>query len=175
MSELLDPKHKAIRDTLRLVGPIVVAVGALFIAVAMVSFFSAGPFERPRYFWCAFVGMPLLFVGIVISKFAFLGAVSRYTAGEVAPVGKDVANYMVASTKDSIRDIAAAVGEGFASAATPTVAGSRCRNCNAENDPSANFCDRCGAPLATLTRCTKCGTDNDVDAHFCDHCGAAIA
>jgi hypothetical protein len=33
--------------------------------------------------------MPILFVGTAMCMFGFMGALARYQAGEVAPVGKD--------------------------------------------------------------------------------------
>ena len=50
--------------------------------VGVGSFFSAfGSAEFPRYFWCAFVGMPIVFVGLVMCQFAFMGAIFRDQAG----------------------------------------------------------------------------------------------
>src|SRR5262245_54969990 len=114
MSELIDPRHEKTRSLLRILGVVIAAVGLLLTVIGIGSFFAAfGGFGPPRLFWCSFLGMPLLFVGVAISQFAFLGAVTRYTAGEVAPVGKDAVNYMVDGTKGAIRDAAAAIGEGF--------------------------------------------------------------
>ena len=48
----------------------------------------------------------------------------------------------------------------------------RCSRCGAENPPDAQFCMRCGTPLAQ--RCPVCGTDNPLDAHFCLRCGAPL-
>lgn len=159
---------------LRVLGPAISAAGLVFMIIGIGSFFAAfGSFEPPRYFWCAFVGMPLLAVGTMICKFAYIGAVSRYMAGEIAPVGKDVTNYMVEGTKDSIRDVATAIGEGFSAAKSPHT--SRCNKCGTENETSANFCRECGAPLVKTKRCDKCGDLNAADARFCDHCGAAVA
>jgi hypothetical protein len=68
-------------------------VRLLFMIVGYGSFFASfGSFEPPRFFWCAFVGMPLLFVGIVMCMFGYLGAFQRYVTGESAPVAKDVVN-----------------------------------------------------------------------------------
>src|SRR5262245_19480900 len=174
MSDLENPEQDTIRTTLRTIGPAIAIVGLLFTIVGVGSFFSSfGSFEPPRNFWCAFVGLPLMAVGIGISKFAYIGAVTRYLANEVAPVGKDVTNYMVDGTKDSIRDVAAAIGEGFAAAHSPH--GLRCQKCGTENEASANFCRECGSPFAKTKRCEKCGESNAADAHFCDHCGAAVA
>jgi hypothetical protein len=79
----------------------------------MLSFFTAfdggGP---PKYFWCVFVGMPLIFVGLVICKFAFMGKVLRYAAGEAAPVGKDTFNYMARETKSGVADVSEAFFQG---------------------------------------------------------------
>ncbi len=174
MSDLEDPGHDDVRSLLRTIGPAMVAIGLIFIVIGFGSFFTAfGSFEPPRYFWCAFVGMPLAGVGMMISKFAYLGTVTRFVAGEVAPVGKDVTNYMVEGTKDSIRDAAIAVGEGFAAAKTPH--GLRCTKCGTDNETSANFCRECGSPLAKTKRCEQCGELNNANARFCDHCGAAVA
>lgn len=48
----------------------------------------------------------------------------------------------------------------------------RCARCDTENPPEAQFCMRCGAPLAH--RCPVCGTENPLDAQFCLHCGAPL-
>jgi ribosomal protein L40E len=180
MNDSLDPEeHSELRTTLQSIGPSMAGVGLLLTIVGVASFFSAfgdphGGF--PRYFWCAFLGLPLIAVGGWISQFAFLGTITRYMAGEVAPVGRDMTNYMVDGTKDSIRDVAAAVGEGFASAG---IVGStsciRCHKCNADNDLAAKFCDGCGTSLAKTKPCEKCGELNDPDARFCDNCGVAVA
>src|SRR5262245_47588762 len=110
MAEPVDPQnsqHTDIRMLLRIVGPAIVIVGLIFTIVGMVSFFSAfGGFEPPRQFWCAFVGLPLIVFGGAISQFAFAGAVARYMADEMAPVGKDVVNYMAGGVKQSVRDMA---------------------------------------------------------------------
>ena len=74
----LDPGHNDIRDLLRVVGPAVLAVGVLFMIIGVGNFFASfGTFQPPRYFWCAFVGIPLMGVGMAICKFAFIGAVTR--------------------------------------------------------------------------------------------------
>lgn len=174
MPKQIDPNHAPTRDLLRVVGPVVVLTGLLFTGVGIGSFFSAfGTFEPPRYFWCAFVGIPLLGVGGFICRFAFLGAVSRYMANEVAPVGKDVVNYMADGTKGAVREVAAAIGEGLRGDVSGR--GVRCRQCNADNEADANYCNQCGAVLNATQACASCGEQNDADARFCNHCGQAIA
>jgi Double zinc ribbon len=174
MTDLEDPGHDDVRSLLRTLGPALAVLGLIFMVIGIGNFFASfGSFGPPRYFWCAFVGMPLLGVGIGISKFAYMGAVTRYVASEVAPVAKDATNYMVEGTKDSIRDVATAIGEGFVAAKSPHAL--CCHKCGSENEPSANYCHECGAPLAKTKRCEKCGQPIDSDAHYCDHCGAAVA
>jgi hypothetical protein len=151
-NEIGGQRHQEIRGVLRIVGPVVAVVGLVFIIIGMGSFFSSfGNFggEPPRNFWCVFVGAPLLMIGLGISKFAFLGAVGRYVAGEAAPVAKDTLDYLARGTGDSIKTVARAIGEGLSEArgeaAPPTVP--RCRQCNAANDADAKFCKNCGAML----------------------------
>jgi double zinc ribbon protein len=173
MSDLKDPHHDDVRSLLRALGPGIAVIGLIFMVIGIGSFFASfGSFEPPRYFWCAFVGMPLLGVGLMISKFGYIGSIARYIASEGAPVAKDATNYMVDGTKDSIRNVATAVGEGFAAAKSPQAA--RCQKCGTENETSANYCRECGAPLRAQKRCAKCGDLNDANARFCDHCGAAV-
>jgi len=94
MPNEIDPQHSDTRDFLRVLGPLVAGVGLIFTIIGIgnffASFYSFGPgsFGLPRYFWCAFIGLPLLAVGGSICKFAFMGAVTRYIADEVAPVAK---------------------------------------------------------------------------------------
>jgi hypothetical protein len=173
MSPHIDPQHPERRNTLRLIGPAVVVVGVIFAAIGIGSFFSAfGTFEPPRYFWCAFIGLPLIGIGVMICKFAFLGSVTRYMANEVAPVGKDMVNYMADGTKGAVRDMAAAVGEGFRASESERRQ-VRCCKCNTANDATAKFCKSCGAPFQNKA-CPSCGDLNDADAQFCDSCGKVI-
>ena len=113
MQQIESPKHKPIRTFLRRAGPVTAAAGLVFIAIGFISFFSAmGASGPPKYFWCAFVGMPLLFVGIVMTKAGYIGSVARYLAAETAPVAKDTANYMAEGTKDAVKTVAKAATEG---------------------------------------------------------------
>ena|SRR6185295_19733403 len=150
----INPGHEGVRSALRIAGPALAILGGMFMAIGLISFFSAfGSFAPPRYLWCCFVGMPLLAVGLMITKVAFMGAVARYMAEEIAPVGKETFNYTVAGTKDSVRDLAAAVGEGLRGTATPhDAAHVHCPNCRAENEPAARFCNQCGAAMGVGSR-----------------------
>jgi hypothetical protein len=144
----INPQHSNTRQVLRTVGPLLAGTGALLIVVGVGSFFASfGSFEPPRYFWCCFVGMPLLAIGLAVTKMGFLGSFVRYHSGEVAPVQKDTFNYLAKGTQDGVKTLAAAVGEGLA-AGRAARTGVHCRRCNRGIDADARFCKNCGVSLA---------------------------
>jgi hypothetical protein len=119
MSKLQTPRHNGTRLFLRVAGPVVAAVGLIFIIIGTVSFFSAfGGGGPPRLFWCAFVGMPLLFVGSVLCMFGFMGAVVRYTAAEQVPVATDAINDLAEGTQGAVKTVARSIAEGVKEAQT---------------------------------------------------------
>ena len=139
------------RAALRIVGPLLLGIGILLTAVAMIDFFAAfGSFQQPRNFWMGFIGLPLVAAGAALTKFAFLGPASRYVAGELTP---------------TLRDTLGALGvEG---------AGVVCASCGGRNAADARFCDDCGAPMQRT--CPSCNAPNAADARFCDDCGTELA
>lgn len=113
MSNLQTAKHRSARSILRIAGPAVLVAGVIFMIVGAVDFFSAmGNFGAPQLFWCFFVGMPLLFAGSVLSMFGYMGAVSRYVAGEQVPVVTDALNDLAQGTQNAVRTVARSVAEG---------------------------------------------------------------
>lgn len=170
----ISPRHREIRQVLRIVGPLAVGLGVLLIAIGVGNFFlSFGNLEPPRFFWCAFLGMPILFVGTALCMFGFMGAVARYQAGEVAPVGKDTFNYLATGTKGGVQTMATAVGAGLAQGMSGSDNGVCCPRCGHLGDAGAKFCDECGSPLSKA--CPSCGRGNDGDAKFCAACGRPLA
>lgn len=144
--ERIDPHHLRRRSGLRVLGVTLAVLGLLFTATGFVSFFTAfGTFEPPRYFWCAFVGLPLLGVGLGICQFAFLGSFSRFVAGEAAPVQRDTFNYLAEGTQPGVRSLARAAAEGI-SEGLARPAGT-CPQCHQPTAPGAKFCSQCGAAL----------------------------
>lgn len=165
------------RDFFRLLGPIVLATGGLLTLIGFVSFFSAfGGGGMPQYFWCAFVGLPLVAAGAFLCKLGYLGAMTRYVAGEVAPVGKDVVNYMARETKGSVKDVASAMAEGLRTGLHGAEAIPReCASCRTRNDRDARFCKQCGMVLEDKILCAHCGKSCGCDSRYCTDCGKAIA
>jgi len=174
--EDIDQGHEEKRAVLRFLGVSMVIIGGLMIAGGLVSFFSAfgnNNFGPPRHFWLAFVGMPILGIGMAICKYAFLGTVVRYVAGEVAPAATDTLNYVAEEGAEGIEAVAKAVSHGLAEG-VGTGARIRCPACNHENEPDARFCSNCAAAMSGETACPSCGRSNDADAKFCDGCGARL-
>jgi hypothetical protein len=109
------PHQPAVRKTLRIGGLVTLAIGGVLVAIGIGNFFASfGSFQPPRFFWCCFLGMPLLFVGGAMTMFGFMGAVQRYAAGESAPVAKDVVNYLGETTQPGVKSLAKAMTEGVA-------------------------------------------------------------
>jgi hypothetical protein len=116
MQNLESPKHRGVRKFLRTAGPLTLAAGGLLTLAGLGSFFLAmfthsGP---PVLFVCAFAGMPLMFLGIVMCMFGFMGSLARFVATEQAPVAKDTINYMAEGTQDAVRTVARAAAQGVA-------------------------------------------------------------
>ncbi len=158
------------RNILRLLGPIVLILGIVFLGVAIRDFFvgfnNSTTFGEPQNerFHYAFIGMPLIFVGGAMTSFGYMGSVLRYQASQVAPVGKDVVNYMLDNTKDS--------ASGFAKAIRSDKAVLHCVNCSSEVSQSDKFCNECGASLAKS--CPKCKAMSPQKSKYCNECGYDI-
>ena len=71
----------------------------------------------------------------------FLGAASRYVAGETTPVIKDSAAYL--TDGEGILGVGRTVDDAQEPATGPF-----CSTCGTRNDADARFCDSCGAALA---------------------------
>lgn len=168
----IDPHHQTSRDALRVAGPILVGIGLLFLIVGIGSFFASfGGFQPPRYFWCAFVGMPIFAAGIACCRLGYLGRMSRYVAGEVVPVQKDTFNYLAEGMRPGVQTLAGAIRDGLAADESSALS---CPKCQATNEADANFCSHCGAELPRERSCPACSAANAANARFCDQCGKAL-
>jgi len=134
------------RSVFRVVGLVVLVVAVGFLVVGLKDFFSsADSFDGPHRFWMAFVGLFGLAVAGWCLQAGFMGAASRYVAGETMPVVKDSAAYL-------------ADGEGLLGVGRTV------------DDPATGARGEALGPF-----CSKCGVRNDADASYCDSCGAALA
>lgn len=136
--------QRSVRITLRVVGLVLLAVALGLLAVGLQNLFSTrDSFDGPDKFWMVFVGILVLGPAGWCLQAGFVGAASRYVAGETSPVVKDSAAYLT--------DGQGLLGVGrtvdHASVAS-TATGPYCSKCGTRNDADASFCDKCGAALA---------------------------
>ena len=174
----IDLHHQRTQSVLRLVGPVVLVTGVICTAIGLISFFSSfGTFQPPRYFWAAMIGLPLIGIGLGITRLGYLGAYFRYFSGEVTPVATDTFNTMSEGARHGLETIAHAAGRGFsAGMGTNLPPGEQavvCARCEAPNPVNAKFCNQCGTALKGIT-CSDCGAAVDAGSRFCNQCGKAI-
>ena len=164
--------NKSVKKVLRIVGPIVLLVGIVLVGITirdMFASFNSPPFTETgeRRYHYAFIGMPFIFVGGVMTSFGFMGTVLRYQASQVAPIGKDVINYMLDNTKDSAGSFMNSVtSKGKENAVL------HCVKCNHKVSREDKFCDECGVPLAKT--CPNCMAISAQSAKFCKECGLSL-
>lgn len=153
-------------------------IGLALTAIGIGNFFYAfANGGMPSYFWCAFLGIPMTGVGLMLAQFGFLGALVRYQAGEVTPVVTDTFNDLAEGTQTGVRSMSKALGQGLSEGlggGSTTSAQQTCPQCQAGNDVDARFCDACGSALAQVRVCAGCRKENDPQARFCDQCGKSL-
>lgn len=95
MTYKASPRHTQSRNVLRVLGLMGLLIGISLVMVRFASFFRAfGSFGTPKYFWCAFIGFPIIALGLVLLKMGFLGVAAAYVSDEVAPVLGKAAGYI---------------------------------------------------------------------------------
>lgn len=147
--------YEGARRGLRTIGPIVLGVGVLLLAVGLIDFFAAfGGQGPPKLFWMAFVGILLTGVGGTMTSAGYRRELISYEARQARP---------------GVRDLTSAVREGWDGGGDAP----RCPECGEPIKDGDRFCDRCGTQLAAARVCA-CGQRNDADARFCSGCGEAL-
>jgi hypothetical protein len=137
--------QRSARIVFRVVGLVLLVAALGLLAVGLQNLFStADSFDGPDKFWMVFVGILLLGPAGWCLQAGFLGAASRYVAGETTPVVKDSAAYL--SDGRGILGVGRTVGDHAHEQAAAT--GPYCSTCGVRNDADASYCDGCGAALA---------------------------
>jgi hypothetical protein len=147
----INPGHKDIRLVLRVIGPLLILLGVGCIFVAVLDIFGTmnrmGTPGPPKKFFLFFLGAPTFFLGLIVSKFAYLGAAARYMAQEILPVSKDGINYIAEGTQKGVstitRSLGAGLAEGMGTVGPDGEPGIRCHKCNMTNDGDSKFCNGC--------------------------------
>lgn len=140
------------RIFLRIVGPIVGLTGLIFAIVGFASFFgfigAPGVDKAPGQFWMAFVGIPVLVVGLIMTKIGYMGSIVRYLSKEITPVAAESMNEFQEKAEPGIRGAARAIGKGLAEAQSALAQERiRCASCRAGNEPDARYCKGCGRTI----------------------------
>lgn len=138
------PEQVRVRNTLRITGIVLLVVGLFLFGSGLADFLatmSDPTLEGPTKFWELFVGLLLLAPAGWCLQAGFLGAASRYVAGETAPVVKDSASYL--SDGEGVLGVGRTTDD-----AEPRPQGLLCSSCGTRNDEGASFCDHCGHTLA---------------------------
>ncbi len=106
-----ESSNSAVRTGMRGAAIILLPIGAVFLGIGVIDFLgSFGGHGFPTKFWCAFIGIPMLSIGMFCFKAGFLRSISGYVAGETAPVVRDTARYVTDGLRPAMRESAA--GEG---------------------------------------------------------------
>ncbi|MBM6618775.1 zinc ribbon domain-containing protein [Bacillus suaedaesalsae] len=165
--KFITDEHVKTRTLFRFLGPVVFIGGLLCMIIAFIDFFSLQPFEEPEKFWLFFVGMPVSFVGFILTGFGYGSTVAKYQAREYAPVAKDTFNYLAKETSEGLSVISKSVKQDPSLQQHVT-----CPRCQNQNAATSNFCDECGTSL--VQACKSCNHVNDHDARFCTNCGTKL-
>jgi len=108
LKRLQEPGQNSIRNFLRVAGIALLVLGVICVAIGTALTFNG----HMGMFLLAFIGIPLMFVGMVMCQFGFMGAVTRFIAGETAPVAVDAAKYAAEETKGAVETVAKAAAKG---------------------------------------------------------------
>lgn len=155
---------------MRFFGIIILIIGLTLVVISVMNLFS-----NTGLFFLGFIGIPLIFVGSVLSMFGFMKKSSSFFASQTAPVQKDVTNYLLRGTRKEVSETAKEIIENTNLSKNNSLESGKtvkCPRCGEMNDTDAKFCDNCGCSLVKV--CSKCGNQNDLDAKYCSKCGERL-
>ena len=178
MNEEEKKRHENIKKKLKIIGTILLVIGIVCEIAGMLDIFLVANSQgrMPSLFFLAFLGAPLIMVGIVMLIFACRREILSYTKNEVVPVVNDAAQELT----PAIKSVMNAVKDGLKTEdgaiedtrTTAVPSGTVCPACGAVNQPKNKFCDKGGVKLFKI--CPSCGAKQEgVDA-FCGECGAKL-
>lgn len=172
MNEEEKKRHENTKKKLKVTGTILLVIGIVCEIAGMLDIFIVANIQgrMPFLFFLAFLGAPLIMVGIVMLIFACRREILSYTKNEVVPVVNDAAQELT----PAIKSVMTAVKDGLKVEESVTAAphGTVCPACGAVNQPKNKFCDKCGVKLFKI--CPSCGAKQEGDDAFCGECGAKL-
>jgi ribosomal protein S27AE len=107
-------------------GALLFLLGLGCVGFALFEFFTVDMFEMPRYDWLPFIGIPLMFLGFVLS-------------------GARIQRFLLRQQKENIRETMKIMGEGLREGLESHK--TYCPNCGNGVDTLAKFCSNCGTQL----------------------------
>lgn len=161
--------HKKVKTVFKVLGPIFIIVGLGGIIYSMVNFFDLGLensiSKMSNNAISLFLSFIALAIGLALTTTGFRREMIRYEANEIAPVVKDVANYMLDGTRVELNKTLNKNQE----VNNKNIV---CFNCHKLTDADSVFCENCGTMVKK--ECVHCGKKIDGDAKFCKYCGNKI-
>ena len=169
-NDIYQNKYSKLNKVLRILGFIFLPLGIICTLTGMIDFFvAASKFGTPNLFFLCFIGMPLIFVGTICLINGYRKQINQYHSSQTAPVAKDVANYMIDGTRDSLTKTAASINEAISTNSNTSINVNVCEKCGEKNPIDAKFCSNCGSKIKI--KCPQCGHEMDDGAKFCNNCG----
>jgi len=110
-------------------GIVLVIIGIVCFGYSMFEISTGGIFEEPKYTWLPFIGIPLMFVGTVLS-------------------GPRIQKFLLRREEKNIRKAAGIIGQGLREGMQGNYA--FCTNCGQIIDEKGNFCGHCGTKIAKI-------------------------
>ena len=155
----MNKQNKKIKRTLRIIGISLLTIGIIFSAIGFINFFvSFSSMEPPKLFWCAFLGLPLVGVGLGTTLQSYRGEIAKFVAEESAPAAQTFLRGVTPAVSDLAKEIASS---------NPIVC-----ECGTQNNKGDKFCKACGKTL--IATCPHCNVHLAPDSKFCTNCGKEI-
>ena len=185
-SRLHHPAHNSVRSLLRMFGPLLILVGAIFVLIGLVDFFSA-------FNAASSGGFPGRSGGPAFPGIPGGGDLVWSTSGETVPsrrsgaptkfwclfvgfplvaagIGMTTAGYKGAIARYSAGELAPVAADTFNYVADSTQEGVR----TMVGGVVAGLRDEAGGKTEHAVICRRCGAENDEASKFCDQCGDGL-
>lgn len=140
---------------------LIIGIGLFITGIISLTNFDINNDKQPNLFFLSFIGLPLIFAGLVLILFTSIGQMNRYVMGEVTPVMKETYRTMNPEFRDAV-NILKGNEEKIS-----------CPKCSTLNDKDSVYCKNCGEKIGKKT-CPNCGIESDNDSNFCKNCGEKI-
>ncbi|WP_192797334.1 zinc ribbon domain-containing protein [Psychrobacillus glaciei] len=111
---------------MKFIGPFIFLIGIAGLAFYFYDLFTSTSSEGPEYFWVGFVAMPVIFVGVILTAFAYRANITKLD-------------------EDLLRNKMRVVGQGLKEGLSDS--GHYCSNCGHPSELDAKYCSECGKEL----------------------------